>query len=222
MNAKCLVGALLVCAVLSNEVAIAGFEDGPLPPGVKITILDIKNGNIDSFANGRVESFGNGRVENFGSDKQGLGGAPASIGGSTVQELASAGSGITAKETQQSIVIGMQADLLFDFDRADLRPTAVATLQRISQFIAAKAKKGVLIEGHTDAKGSVPYNQKLSLARADSVRRWLVERGGLSSVSFTTSGLGASKPVAPNVTADGRDDPAGRQQNRRVAIIIGK
>jgi outer membrane protein OmpA-like peptidoglycan-associated protein len=114
------------------------------------------------------------------------------------------------------------ADILFDFDRAALRPGAEASLQKIAQFVAARAKHGVLIEGHTDARGSEPYNHKLSLARAEAVHYWLAQRGGLAALDFTTMGLGASRPVAPNMTADGRDDPVGRQKNRRVEITIKK
>ena len=58
--------------------------------------------------------------------------------------------------------------------------------------------------------------------RASSVRNYLVEKEGLGEVDFTTSGLGAKKPVAPNTRPDGSDDPDGRQKNRRVEIVIGK
>lgn len=212
MRARIFASALLLFSVLPClGIAAADYEDGPLPPGMKGRILNIS---------GEITDIGGG-AKSAGSAIQNTGAAPTSIGLS-VQELATTGSGITAKETGQSIVISMQAELLFDFDRADLRPTAVATLQKIAQFIASRAKQGVLIEGHTDAKGKIPYNQKLSLARAESVRRWFVERGALTSVEFTTVGFGASKPVAPNKTTDGRDDPVGRQKNRRVEITIAK
>lgn len=212
MRGRLLVGAVLLFGLLPcSGIAAADSEDGPLPPGMKGRILNIS---------GDITDVGGG-TKNSGGATQNAGGGPASVS-TSVQELAAPGSGITVKETGQSLVIGMQAELLFDFDRADLRPTAVATLQKIAQFITARATPSALIEGHTDAKGSIPYNQKLSLARAESVRRWFVERGALTSVDFTTSGYGASKPVAPNVTADGRDDPAGRQKNRRVEITIAK
>ncbi len=86
----------------------------------------------------------------------------------------------------------------------------------------AKGKGAVTIEGHTDAKGSETYNQKLSERRAESVKNWLVAREGLRDVSFTTRGLGATKPVAPNRKPDGNDDPKGRQKNRRVEIVVKK
>ncbi|MBK5260277.1 MAG: OmpA family protein [Thermoanaerobaculia bacterium] len=68
----------------------------------------------------------------------------------------------------------------------------------------------VRIEGHTDAKGSASYNKKLSLRRADSVKKWL-ETHGLAGMRFSSEGFGADT-----------DDPEGRQKNRRVEIVITK
>jgi len=79
----------------------------------------------------------------------------------------------------------------------------------------------VLIEGHTDAKGSASYNQKLSEHRAESVKTWLVGKG-ISEQIIWTRGWGAAKPVAPNSKPNGADDPEGRQKNRRVEITIKK
>jgi outer membrane protein OmpA-like peptidoglycan-associated protein len=80
----------------------------------------------------------------------------------------------------------------------------------------------VLIEGHTDGKGTHPYNIKLSENRAASVKKWLVENAGVSGSRITTRGWGETKPVAPNTNPDGSDNPAGRQKNRRVEITIHK
>lgn len=201
---------LLFCTLLWAGVAAAA-DDDPLPAGTQFKVLDI----TAHIANIEL------RVASLDGMTAGAAGHSTSVT-PTVQELTASGSGISAKESAQSIVIDMSADILFDFDHAELRTTAETSLQKIAQFIAVKAKQGVLIEGHTDAKGSAEYNKKLSLARAESVHRWLVQHGGLSSVVFTTVGLGASKPVAPNTTSDGRDDPVGRQKNRRVEITIKK
>jgi outer membrane protein OmpA-like peptidoglycan-associated protein len=110
------------------------------------------------------------------------------------------------------------ADVLFDFDRAELRPEADAALAQVAARIGA-AKKAVLIEGHTDAKGTESYNQTLSERRAGAVRVALVGRG-LPAEWLRTRGLGKSYPVAPNQRADGSDDPDGRQKNRRVEVVI--
>jgi outer membrane protein OmpA-like peptidoglycan-associated protein len=129
---------------------------------------------------------------------------------------------LQVKETGQEIRIDLAADVLFDFDKADLRPVAQQTLHQAAGIIQQKAKGAVRIEGHTDSKGNDAYNQKLSERRADSVKRWFVEKEGLTNVQFTTQGFGAKRPVASNTKPDGSDDPEGRQKNRRVEIVIKK
>ncbi len=76
------------------------------------------------------------------------------------------------------------------------------------------------IEGHTDGKGTHPYNMKLSENRADAVKNWLVQNASISGSRITTQGWGETKPVAPNKKPDGSDDPEGRQKNRRVEIVL--
>ena len=79
----------------------------------------------------------------------------------------------------------------------------------------------MLIEGHTDSKGSSEANLALSKKRAESVRNWLVNEKGISA-TITTEGLGETRPVAPNRNPDGTDNPEGRQKNRRVTITVEK
>jgi outer membrane protein OmpA-like peptidoglycan-associated protein len=136
------------------------------------------------------------------------------IGGKTVD--------LQVKETPTEIRIELAADVLFDFDKADIRPDAHKALNQTAGIIRDKAKGPVRVEGHTDSKGSDSYNQKLSDRRAKSVRDWLVKNEGLKNVRFQTSGFGAQKPAVPNAKPDGSDDPDGRQKNRRVEIVIGK
>jgi outer membrane protein OmpA-like peptidoglycan-associated protein len=129
---------------------------------------------------------------------------------------------IEIKETPTEVRIDMAADVLFDFDKADLLPKANETLQKAADFIRERAKGGaVRIEGHTDAKGDDAYNQKLSERRAASVKNWFIAHG-LANMKFSTEGFGAKKPVAPNTKPDGSDDPDGRQKNRRVELVIRK
>ena len=129
---------------------------------------------------------------------------------------------IEIKETPTEVRVEMAADVLFDFDKADLLPKAGETLQKAADFIGARAKGGIVrIEGHTDGKGNDDYNQKLSERRAASVKKWF-DAHGLSAVKFSTEGFGAKKPIAPNTKPDGSDDPEGRQKNRRVEIVIRK
>jgi outer membrane protein OmpA-like peptidoglycan-associated protein len=80
----------------------------------------------------------------------------------------------------------------------------------------------VEIEGFTDSKGAADYNLRLSNARAESVRDWMIEHEGLHGAGFATQGFGSTRPVAPNTKPDGSDDLAGRQKNRRVEIVIRK
>jgi outer membrane protein OmpA-like peptidoglycan-associated protein len=129
---------------------------------------------------------------------------------------------LKVKETGQEIRIELAADVLFDFDKSDLRPVAQKTLHQAAGIIQDKAKGAVRIEGHTDSKGNDAYNQKLSERRAASVKTWFIEKEGLANVQFTTQGFGAKKPVASNTKPDGSDDPDGRQKNRRVEIVLKK
>ena len=134
-------------------------------------------------------------------------------------DLGIAGSRVTV--TPQEVRIELPSDILFDFDKAEIRPNAADALKKAAAVLRERAKGPVRIEGHTDAKGSPSYNQKLSEGRADSVRNWLVQREGLTAVKFMTQGLGATRPKVSNTKPDGSDDPDGRQINRRVEIAFG-
>jgi outer membrane protein OmpA-like peptidoglycan-associated protein len=125
-----------------------------------------------------------------------------------------------AKVTDREIRIELSADVLFDFDKADLRPVATETLQKVAEVLRAHAASPVLIEGHTDGKGTDAYNQPLSERRAKAVRDWLVKNGGASAAHITAKGWGKTKPIVPNTRPDGSDDPDGRQKNRRVEITV--
>lgn len=144
--------------------------------------------------------------------------------GFTVQDLGGNVQDLQVKETATEVRLQLAADVLFDFDKADILPRAQTALKQVADVIRekAKGKAAVTIEGHTDAKGSDVYNQRLSERRAEAVKSWLVTREGLKDVAFSTRGLGATKPVAPNKKPDGRDDPEGRQKNRRVEIVVKK
>jgi outer membrane protein OmpA-like peptidoglycan-associated protein len=129
-------------------------------------------------------------------------------------------SDLGAVVTQQEIRIELSADVLFDFDAADLKPAARESLRKVASVIAANAGTPVRIEGHTDSKGADAYNQALSEKRAASVKSWLVRDGGIDATRIQTLGLGETRPKVPNERADGSDDPDGRSQNRRVEITV--
>jgi outer membrane protein OmpA-like peptidoglycan-associated protein len=129
---------------------------------------------------------------------------------------------LQVKESDTEIRIELAADVLFDFDKADILPKAQEALKQAARIIREKGKGTVRVEGHTDAKGSDAYNQKLSDRRAAAVKAWFTNKEGISNVQFSTSGFGAKQPKAPNKKPDGSDDPDGRQKNRRVEIILKK
>lgn len=131
-------------------------------------------------------------------------------------------SDLGAKITDQEIRIELAADVLFDFDKYNIRPDAEDSLNKVAEVIQAYPKSAVKIVGFTDSKGSTQYNLKLSENRANSVKNWLVNNGDISASRITTVGLGAAYPVASNTNPDGSDNPAGRQKNRRVEIRIQK
>jgi outer membrane protein OmpA-like peptidoglycan-associated protein len=139
-----------------------------------------------------------------------------------VEDIGGKVADLQLKETDTEIRIELAADVLFDFDKADIKPDARNALKQVGDVVKEKGKGAVRIEGHTDAKGADAYNQKLSERRANSVRDWLVKNEGLKNVRFATAGLGAKKPAVSNTKPDGSDDPEGRQKNRRVEIVVGK
>lgn len=114
----------------------------------------------------------------------------------------------------------LTGDVLFDFDRADLRPEAEAVLADLAAEVEAKLRRPRLeVEGHTDSRGTDEYNQKLSERRAEAVRTWLLRKGGFPAASVSARGFGERRPVAANERPDGSDDPIGRRKNRRVEIL---
>lgn len=131
-------------------------------------------------------------------------------------------SSLMATETAASVEVTLPADVLFDFDKAEIRPRAESTMHEIAEMVRARARGPVVIKGYTDALGKDAYNQALSERRANAVKAWLAKREGLVAVAFRPQGFGARDPVAPNRSADGSDNPEGRQLNRRVVIFMPK
>ena len=119
---------------------------------------------------------------------------------------------LQAKPTDHGLVLTL-GDALFSTGRADLQPGAGGHLQRLVVFLNKYPDRTVVVQGYTDSVGSADYNQGLSERRAGAVRTYLIDQG-ISSIRLSASGKGASDPVAGNDTA------AGRQQNRRVEVII--
>ncbi|MGI5167433.1 OmpA family protein [Spirillospora sp. CA-253888] len=118
------------------------------------------------------------------------------------------------------IAYNIEADVLFDFGRADIKPAAAAELTKIAAAIGKEAPAGapIQIDGHTDAKGDPAANQKLSEQRAQAIVEWLATKGGIERSRLKATGYGESKPAAANTKPDGSDDPEARAKNRRVVI----
>jgi len=151
-----------------------------------------------------------------------LSGNPVSAVGGGVSAVAGNVQDLQVKEIGNEVRIDLAADVLFDFDKADILPKAEDTLSKAAAIIKERAKGTVRVEGHTDAKGGNDYNMRLSDKRAQSVVAWFRTKGGLGNMTFATKGFGATQPVTPNQKPDGSDDPEGRQKNRRVEIVLSK
>lgn len=128
------------------------------------------------------------------------------------QELSDRVSELEAELTNRGLVLTL-SDVLFDVGQATLRGGAMRTIDQLVTFLNEYPERNVLIEGHTDSTGGRDLNMRLSQNRADAVRAALVERG-IPGTRIRTRGFGPDYPVASNA------NQAGRQQNRRVEIII--
>jgi len=119
---------------------------------------------------------------------------------------------LETRATARGLIVNL-SDVLFDFDRATLRPGAREKLAKISGIVLAHPGLTTQAEGHADSIGTDQYNQGLSERRAESVRSFLVQQG-ITAEAVAATGFGESRPVATNGTA------VGRQQNRRVELVV--
>ena len=121
---------------------------------------------------------------------------------------------LQARPTDRGLVLTL-GDTLFATGRSELKSGATANLDRLGDFLSEYPDRTASIEGYTDSMGSEDSNQSLSERRADSVKRYLVGRG-VKSDRLSSTGRGENAPVADN------ESMAGRQQNRRVEVIISE
>jgi outer membrane protein OmpA-like peptidoglycan-associated protein len=119
---------------------------------------------------------------------------------------------LETRETARGLIVNV-SDVLFDTGSATLKPGAREKLARVAGILAAHPDLHIVIEGHTDSVGAEDYNQRLSERRAESVRVYLVQQR-IPPTAVDAEGFGKSRPVATN------DTPAGRQQNRRVELVV--
>lgn len=119
---------------------------------------------------------------------------------------------LNAKATERGLVVTL-GDVLFATGKSELRGGTPGNLAKLAAFLNQYSDRTVAIEGHTDSVGSEDSNRGLSERRADSVKSYLVGQGVASS-RLGATGMGEGSPVASN------DSVTGRQQNRRVEVII--
>jgi outer membrane protein OmpA-like peptidoglycan-associated protein len=119
---------------------------------------------------------------------------------------------LNAKQTDRGLVLTL-GDVLFTTGTADLNMGAGTQLTKLAAFLNQHPERSAQIEGYTDSVGSDAYNQSLSQRRADAVKSYLVHQG-IDTQRLTSTGNGKSSPVGDNASA------TGRQQNRRVEVII--
>jgi outer membrane protein OmpA-like peptidoglycan-associated protein len=119
---------------------------------------------------------------------------------------------LETRETARGLIVNL-SDVLFDTGSATLKPGAREKVAKIAGVLLAYPGLSIEIEGHTDSVGNEDYNQQLSERRAETVRSYLV-RQGIPTTSVTAVGLGENQPVVSNDTA------SGRQQNRRVELVV--
>ena len=119
---------------------------------------------------------------------------------------------LETRESARGLIVNIN-DVLFDFNKYTLKPGAREKLAKVAGILLAYPGLKVQLEGHTDSVGTEEYNMKLSNDRAGAVRDYLVSQSVLTA-NLTATGMGKASPVATNDTA------AGRQQNRRVEMVV--
>jgi len=131
-------------------------------------------------------------------------------------QQATAGTGVEVSQTPDNqLKLHIPNDISFDTNRADLQPRLRPILDQFAQGLGQQPGTEVFIVGHADASGTDAINNPLSLARANSVRDYLVSRG-VDGRIIGTEGRGSREPVASN------DSATGRAQNRRVEIFLAE
>ena len=122
---------------------------------------------------------------------------------------------ISVRSDDKFSVYGLEETVLFDTDKAEIKPTATRALSEIAASIGRRhGKSQVRVMGFADSRGDKNYNRELSAKRAEDVKKWLAQNGGMGDARVSIEPMGEAAPVASNATAEGR------QQNRRVEIAV--
>ena len=122
---------------------------------------------------------------------------------------------ISVRGNDDYAIYSVDETILFDTDKNTIKTTAADKLKQVSESMGKRFANGqVRIYGHTDAQGSAGYNMQLAEERAGAVKNWLTQNGNLTEDRISLHPVGESQPVASNTSAEGR------QQNRRVEIVV--
>lgn len=130
-----------------------------------------------------------------------------------LEQAIAASEAASLKREQDMLILTFKADFMFDVDSAAVKPGFQTEIERVAAVLNRYPETNIKIEGHTDSTGPEEYNQKLSERRAEAVKNELLARN-VQDYRLQTIGYGETRPIATNET------PEGRQQNRRVQIVI--
>lgn len=196
-----------------NGVTVTADDDAMSYRAGKVKITQKKDGSgsySDAESGLKIENDGKGKATvTKGTQKATVDAAPLG----TLPRLPRLGAVPAVPSFEaNSLLITLDSGVLFDVDKYDLRPEAQETLNQLAKLLTEAGITAFEIDGHTDSNADDAYNQTLSENRANAVKEYLKAQGVTAEI--TTQGYGESRPVATNETAEGR------QQNRRVEIII--
>lgn len=196
-----------------NGVTVTADDDAMRYRAGKVKITQKKDGSgsySDAESGLKIENDGKGKATvTKGTQKATVDAAPLG----TLPRLPRLGAVPAVPSLEaNSLLITLDSGVLFDVDKYDLRPEAQETLNQLAKLLTEAGITAFEIDGHTDSNADDAYNQTLSENRANAVKEYLKAQGVTAEI--TTQGYGESRPVATNETAEGR------QQNRRVEIII--
>lgn len=120
---------------------------------------------------------------------------------------------VKTQQTDRGMILTLN-NIVFDLNKAALKPGAETTLDRVADFLREYQNRQIIVEGFTDSTGTDAYNKQLSEKRAAAVKDYLVTQAGISASRINAEGYGEEFPVANN------DTRTGRQLNRRVEIVV--
>ncbi len=191
---------------------------GWILPALIFGIASLYYYNVDVPGADKVKAFLARLFSVTSEEGTGGGGGPEK----TPLERVAAAAPATAGGSQfgsQTLTMNLRSDVLFEFNSSALKSAANSSLKDVTKVIRQRPNPSVVIRGYTDSIGSEQSNLVLGRQRAESVRDWLV-KNGIPSKQISVIGMGAKDPVAPNTNANGSDNPAGREQNRRVTVSV--